>query len=126
MVGYWCREPPNHPFRRTDSPPHVGTKTRILYSQTIDINRATRHDLGAQPARRSQPPSTRNPATYFARSRYSPVAGFTRTFSPVLRNSGTFTVTPFSSVAGLVEAVFVADFITGAVSTISSTSEFGI
>ena len=49
---------------------------------------------------------------------YSPVLGFTRTFSPVEMNSGTFTVTPFSSFAGFVDAVFVADFITGAVSTI--------
>src|SRR6202165_2139178 len=62
---------------------------------------------------------------YFARSIYSPVFGFTRTFSPVLTTSGTLTVTPFSSLAGFVDAVFVAVFITGAVSTISSTIEFG-
>ena len=62
---------------------------------------------------------------YFARSMYSPVVGFTRTFSPVLMNSGTFTVTPFSSVAGFVDAVLVAVFMTGAVSTTSSVSVFG-
>ena len=39
---------------------------------------------------------------------YSPVFGFTRTFSPVFTNSGTLIVTPFSSLAGLVDAVFVA------------------
>src|ERR671916_1158861 len=64
-------------------------------------------------------------AQAFARSRYSPVFGFTRTRSPVPMNSGTFTVTPFSSLAGFDDAVFVAVFITGAVSTISSTSELG-
>jgi hypothetical protein len=36
-----------------------------------------------------------------------------------------FTVTPFSSFAGLNDAVFVADFITGEVSTIVSSIEFG-
>jgi hypothetical protein len=40
-------------------------------------------------------------------------------------NSGTLIVTPFSSFAGLLEEVFVAVFITGAVSTTSSVSEFG-
>ena len=40
-------------------------------------------------------------------------------------NSGTLIVTPFSSFAGFVDAVFVAVFITGAVSTISSIKEFG-
>ena len=62
---------------------------------------------------------------YFTRSRYSPVFGFTRTRSPLLTNSGTFTVTPFSSRAGFVDAVFVADFITGEVSTIASSIAFG-
>src|SRR5215207_11250381 len=56
---------------------------------------------------------------------YSPVPGFTRILSPVATNSGTFTVTPFSSLAGFVDAVFVAVFITGFVSTISSVSELG-
>src|SRR5690349_20423798 len=63
--------------------------------------------------------------SYFARSWYSPVLGLTFTLSPVPTNSGTCTVTPFSSFAGFVDAVFVAVFITGAVSTTSSTSEFG-
>src|SRR5579871_643935 len=63
--------------------------------------------------------------SYQARSRYSPVSGFTRTFSPVRTNSGTLTVTPFSSFAGFVDAVLVALFITGAVSVISRVSEFG-
>ena len=36
---------------------------------------------------------------------YSPVDGFTRTRSPTETNSGTFTVTPFSSLAGFVDAV---------------------
>src|SRR5687767_15104474 len=61
----------------------------------------------------------------FARSWYSPVEGFTLTLSPVPMNSGTFTVTPFSSFAGFCDAVFVAVFITGEVSTTSSVSEFG-
>ena len=39
---------------------------------------------------------------------YSPVFGLTRIFSPLLTNSGTFTVTPFSSFAGLLDAFFVA------------------
>src|SRR5687767_13694788 len=65
------------------------------------------------------------PGQAFARSRYSPVFGFTRTRSPVPMTSGTLTVTPFSSFAGFDEAVFVAVFITGAVSTVSSTSELG-
>src|ERR687894_163653 len=72
---------------------------------------------GHQPAAEAAQP--------FARSRYSPVVGFTRTRSPVPMNSGTFTVTPFSSFAGFADAVLVAVFITGAVSTISSTSELG-
>src|SRR5215211_5798697 len=63
---------------------------------------------------------------HFARSWYSPVDGFTFTLSPVPTNSGTLIVTPFSSFAGFDDAVFVAVFITGAVSTTSSTSEFGI
>src|SRR5690606_40153469 len=54
----------------------------------------------------------------FARSMYSPVFGFTRTRSPVAMNSGTLIVTPFSSTAGFELAVFVAVFITGAVSVI--------
>src|ERR671914_202794 len=72
---------------------------------------------------RNQEPGT--PPHAFARSRYSPVFGFTLTRSPVPMNSGTFTVTPFSNFAGFDDAVFVAVFITGAVSTISSTSELG-
>jgi hypothetical protein len=47
---------------------------------------------------------------------YSPVLGFTRTRSPDAMNSGTLIVTPFSSSAGFELAVFVAVFITGAVS----------
>lgn len=65
------------------------------------------------------------PTQSFARSRYSPVLGFTRTRVPCSMNSGTFTVTPFSSFAGFDEAVFVAPRTTGVVSTISNTSEFG-
>jgi len=41
---------------------------------------------------------------------------FTRILSPVATNSGTFTITPFSSFAGFDDAVFVAVFITGFVS----------
>src|SRR5665213_1079814 len=67
----------------------------------------------------------RNDDDYFARSRYSPVFGFTRMRSPELMNSGTFTDTPFSSFAGFVDADFVADRITGAVSTIVSSMAFG-
>ncbi len=63
--------------------------------------------------------------SYLARSIYSPVFGFTRTFSPVFTNSGTLIVTPFSSFAGFADAVFVAVFITGAVSTISNVSDAG-
>jgi hypothetical protein len=44
-------------------------------------------------------------AQSFARSRYSPVVGFTRTRVPCSMNSGTFTTTPFSSFAGFDEAV---------------------
>src|SRR5207249_6159771 len=58
---------------------------------------------------------------YFARSRYCPDRGSTRTFSPGLMNSGTCTVTPFESFAGFVLAVFVAVFITGDVSDRKST-----
>src|SRR3954463_10578440 len=65
------------------------------------------------------------PTPYFARSMYSPVPGLTRILSPVATNSGTFTVTPFSSFAGLLDAVFVAVFMTGFVSTIVSVIEFG-
>src|SRR3982751_3820566 len=64
-------------------------------------------------------------AQSFARSMYSPVVGFTRILSPVATNSGTFTVTPFSNFAGFDDAVFVAVFITGLVSTIVSVIEFG-
>src|SRR2546422_7411620 len=61
---------------------------------------------------------------YFARSRYTPSRGSTRTFSPSLMKSGTWTVTPFESFAGLVLAVLVALRITGEVSTtVSSTTE---
>src|ERR1041385_2547722 len=60
-----------------------------------------------------------------ARSWYSPIVGFTRILSPVLMNSGTLIVTPFSSLAGFDDAFFVAVFMTGAVSTISRVSEFG-
>ena len=66
-----------------------------------------------------------DPFGYFARSWYSPVFGLTRTLSPVPMNSGTLTVAPFSSFAGFCDAVFVAVFITGDVSTTSSVSEFG-
>ena len=45
--------------------------------------------------------------------------------APVAMNSGTFTVTPFASFAGLLEAVLVAVFMTGAVSTISCTTYCG-
>src|SRR5678816_4442023 len=78
--------------------------------------------LRRQPLDQWLPVATR---CYFARSMYSPVVGFTRTFSPTLMNSGTFTVTPLSSFAGFVDAVFVAVFMTGAVSTTSSVSVFG-
>src|SRR5436309_13619916 len=64
-------------------------------------------------------------ARHLARSWYSPVFGFTRILSPVPMNSGTFTVAPFSSFAGFCDAVFVAVFMTGDVSTTSSVSEFG-
>src|SRR5690348_4258469 len=65
--------------------------------------RGTRSSLFA-----SRVPTTASRALQsFARSRYSPVDGFTRTRSPVAMNSGTFTVTPFSSFAGFDDAVFV-------------------
>src|SRR5439155_2646350 len=61
---------------------------------------------------------------YFARSRYTPSRGSTRTFSPSLMKSGTWTVTPFESFAGLVLAVLVALRITGEVSTtVNSTTD---
>src|SRR6185437_1560416 len=81
------------------------------------------------------PTSHQSPATshqlpvttyrYLALSRYSPVFGFTRILTPDGMNSGMSTVTPFSSFAGLKLAVFVADRITGDVSTMSSSIEFG-
>src|SRR2546422_10060389 len=58
---------------------------------------------------------------YFARSRYLPSRGSTRTRWPSLMKSGTCTVTPFESLAGFVLDVFVALSITGDVSTTSSS-----
>src|SRR2546426_11335369 len=58
---------------------------------------------------------------YFARSRYLPSRGSTRTRWPSLMKSGTCTVTPFESLAGFVLAVFVALRMTGDVSTTSSS-----
>src|SRR5688500_7071242 len=86
-------------------------------------NHVGSEDLDSNGPAKSNQPVKADP--YFARSMYSPVVGLTRTFSPVLMNSGTLTVTPFSRVAGLVDAVFVAVFMTGAVSTTSSVSVFG-
>src|SRR5260370_793514 len=57
----------------------------------------------------------------FARSRSSPLRGSTRTVSPSLTKSGTCTVTPLESFAGLVLAVLVALRITGEVSTTLSS-----
>ena len=53
------------------------------------------------PDYRDEPSSGVPRTTHFARSRYSPVLGFTRIFSPDEMNSGTFTVAPFASLAGL-------------------------
>ena len=55
---------------------------------------------------------------YFARSRYVPLRGSTRTLSPSLRKSGTWIITPLFSLAGLVLPVLVAVRMTGAVSAI--------
>src|SRR5690606_9255610 len=62
---------------------------------------------------------------YFARSRYFPSRGSTRTRSPWLMNEGTWTVTPLERRAGLVIAVLVAPAIAGSVSTTSSSREEG-
>ena len=86
--------------------------------ESIECNRL---NSANQPLTRSRTARFR---PYFARSMYSPVVGLTRILSPVATNSGTFTVTPFSSFAGFVDAVFVAVFITGFVSTIVNVIDY--
>src|SRR6267378_7021236 len=72
-------------------------------------------------SRRRVPLPTPHSESYFARSRYSPLRGSTRTVSPSLTKSGTCTITPLESLAGLVLAVLVALRITGEVSTTLSS-----
>src|SRR5574341_879560 len=60
--------------------------------------------------------------SYLTRSRYEPSVGSTLTLSPICTNGGTCTVTPVSSFAGLYEALAVAPFIDGSVSTTSKST----
>src|SRR5215470_2080463 len=72
----------------------------------------------------STSPGHQAPATA-TRPRYSPVRVSTLTTSPSLRNSGTWTTAPVSSVAGLVPPWAVSPRTPGSVRAIASSTKFG-
>src|SRR5262249_13068269 len=103
----------------------------------LELRQAQLREQGSEPPhelngrdlsgrRLARPTSPRHQAPAAAtRPRYSPVRVSTLTTSPSLRNNGTWTTAPVSSVAGLVPPWAVSPRTPGSVRAIASSTKFG-